>query len=100
MKNVPDVRYHSFLGSTVLRMTAGCAKSLHLCLTLCESMGCGLPGSLSMQFSAQETGVGCHALPQGIFPTPGLNPGLLKGRQILYHLRIIPKLLKARKWTN
>jgi hypothetical protein len=30
--------------------------------------------------------VDCHALPQGIFPTPGLNPGLLHCRQILYHL--------------
>ena len=32
------------------------------------------------------TGVGCHALLQGIFPTQGLNPGLLHCRWILYHL--------------
>uniref|UniRef100_A0A8B9YL87 Nucleophosmin n=1 Tax=Bos mutus grunniens TaxID=30521 RepID=A0A8B9YL87_BOSMU len=32
------------------------------------------------------TGVGCHALLQGIFPTQGSNPGLLHCRQILYHL--------------
>ena len=32
------------------------------------------------------TGVGCYSLPQGIFPTLGLNPGLLHCRQILYHL--------------
>ena len=37
-------------------------------------------------FSRQEPGVGCHALHQGIFPTLGLNPGLLHCRQILYHL--------------
>ena len=34
----------------------------------------------------KNTGVGCHALLQGIFPTQGLNPGLLHYRQILYHL--------------
>ena len=34
----------------------------------------------------KNTGVGCHFLLQGIFPTQGLNPGLLHGRQILYHL--------------
>ena len=32
------------------------------------------------------TGVGCHALLQGIFPTQGLNPGLLHCRQILHCL--------------
>ena len=31
--------------------------------------------------------MGCHALLQGIFPTQGLNLGLLHCRQILYHLR-------------
>ena len=33
----------------------------------------------------RSTGVGCHFLLQGIFPTQGLNPGLLHCRQILYH---------------
>ena len=28
----------------------------------------------------------CHILLQGLFPTRGLNPGLLHDRQILYHL--------------
>ena len=32
-----------------------------------------------------DTGVGCHFLLQGIFPTQGLNPHLYY-RQILYHL--------------
>ena len=31
---------------------------------------------LSMGFPRQDTGVGCHFLLQGIFPTQGLNPGL------------------------
>ena len=34
----------------------------------------------------KNTGVGCHALLQGIFPIQGSNPGLPHCRQILYHL--------------
>ena len=34
----------------------------------------------------KNTGVGCHALLQGIFPTQGSNPGLPHGRQIRYQL--------------
>ena len=30
--------------------------------------------------------MGCHSLLQGIFPTQGLNQGLLHCRQVLYHL--------------
>ena len=46
-----------------------------LCPHLCS---CESPG--------KNTGVGCHALLQGIFPTQGLNPGLPHCRGILYHL--------------
>ena len=44
--------------------------------------------TLSMGFSSQEycCQMGCHSLLQGIFPTQGLDPGLLHCRQILYHL--------------
>ena len=34
----------------------------------------------------KNTGVGCRALLQGIFPTRGTNLGLPRGRRILYHL--------------
>ena len=37
-------------------------------------------------FPGKSTGLGCHFLLQGIFPTQGLNPGLLHCRQTLYHL--------------
>ena len=37
-------------------------------------------------FSGMNTGVGFHFLLQEIFPTQGLNPGLLHCRQILYSL--------------
>ena len=33
--------------------------------------------------AGKNTGVGCHFLLQGIFPTQGLNPGLLHCRQML-----------------
>ena len=58
-----------------------------LCLTLCDPMDCSLPGFFVYGASpGKKTGVGCHALLQGIFPTQILNPGLLYCRQILYHL--------------
>ena len=34
----------------------------------------------------KNTGVGCHSLLQGIFPTQGSNLGLLHCRQFIYHL--------------
>ena len=37
-------------------------------------------------FPDENTGVGCHALFQGIFPTQESNQGLLHCRQILYQL--------------
>ena len=37
-------------------------------------------------FLDKSTGVGCHFLLQGIFPTQGSNPGLPHCRQTLYHL--------------
>ena len=46
-----------------------------------------LPGSSAHGDSpGKNTGVGCHALLQGIFPTQGSNPGLLHRRWILYYL--------------
>ena len=40
----------------------------------------------SMGFSSKNTGVGCHFLFQGIFPTQGSKPGLLHCRRFLYRL--------------
>ena len=58
-----------------------------LCLTLCDPTDCSPPGSsVHGDSPGKNTGVGCHALLQGIFPTQGLNPGLPHCRQILYHL--------------
>ena len=41
---------------------------------------------LSMEFSRQEYWSGLPSLLQGIFPTQGLNPGLLHCGQVLYPL--------------
>ena len=56
-----------------------------LYLTLCDPMDCSLPGSsVHADSPGNNTGVGCHALLLGIFPTQGLNPGLPHCRKILY----------------
>ena len=55
--------------------------------TLCNPMDCSPPGSsVHGDSPGKNTGVGCRALLQGIFPTQGSNPGLPHCRQILYHL--------------
>ena len=65
-----------------------CAKSLESCLTLCDPVDCSLLGSsVHGNSPGKNTGVGCHALLQGIFPTERSNPCLLcllHCRQILY----------------
>ena len=48
------------------------------CPTLCSSVDHSPPGSSVHEIlPGKNTGVGCHALPQGIFPTQGSNPHLL-----------------------
>ena len=52
-----------------------------LCLTHHDPMDCRPPGSsVHGDSPGKNTGVGCHALLQGIFPTQGSNPGLLHCR--------------------
>ena len=47
------------------------------CPTLCDPVDCSPPGSsVHGDSQGKDTGVGCHALLQGIFPTQGLNLGL------------------------
>ena len=57
------------------------------CLTLCDPMDYSPPvSSVHGDSPGKNTGMGCHALLQGIFPTQGLNPGLLHCRWTLYRL--------------
>ena len=49
-----------------------CAESLQLCPTPCNPIDCGLPvSSVHGDSPGKNTGVGCHALFQGIFLTQG-----------------------------
>ena len=68
-----------------------CPSSLCLviqsCPILCDPLDCSPPGSsVHGDSPGKGTGVGCHALLQGIFRTQGLNPGLRLCRKILYRL--------------
>ena len=66
-----------------------------LCCALCScsvvsdslrfpwTVACQAPLSMGILQARKNTGVGCHALLQGIFPTQGSNPGLPHCR-ILY----------------
>ena len=57
-----------------------------LCPTLCYPMDCSPQFLCPGNSPGKNTGVGYHALLQGIFPTQGLNWGFLIYRQILYCL--------------
>ena len=51
-----------------------CACSVtQSCLTLCNPMDCRL---CPWNFPGKNTGVGCHSLLQGIFPSQGSNSHL------------------------
>ena len=56
------------------------------CLTLCSPTAAGL--LCPWDSPSKNTGVGCHTLLQGIFPTQRWNPGLL----CLLHCRQITKM--------
>ena len=61
--------------STISHIHCVCPQS---CLTLCNSMDCILPRLLCAWDSpGKSTGVGCHFLLQGIFPTQRSNRCLL-----------------------
>ena len=61
-----------------------------LCLTLCNPVDCSPPGSsVHGDSPGKNTGVGCHALLQGIFPSQGLNPSPLH----LLHWQVASLLL-------
>ena len=71
----------------LILVTVCCAKSIS-CVPLFETPSdCSPPGSsVHVDSPGKNSGVGCHALLQGIFPTQESNPGLQNCRQILYHL--------------
>ena len=75
-----------FSGFLSLLLDSGCLVA-QLCPTLCNPVDCSPPGSsVHGDSPGKNTGVGCHALLQGIFPTQGSKPVLPHCRKILYHL--------------
>ena len=66
-------------------------KSLRSCPTLCDTVDGSPQGSSVFGDSpGRNTGVGCHALLQGIFPTQGLNLDLLHaGREVQNYCRCV-----------
>ena len=67
----------------------GCAQPLS-CVWLCDPVDCSPPGSsVHGDSPGKNTGIGCHALLQSIFPTQGPNLCLLQllreSRWILCH---------------
>ena len=81
---------HFYLGIYLTRMCA----YVQVCMLSHSVMSDPLPpqGLQPARFlcpggsSGKNTGLGFHAFHQGIFPTQGLNPGLLHCRWILYYL--------------
>ena len=62
-----------------------CVLVIQLCLTLCDLLDCSPPGSsVHGILGTRITGVGCHSLLRGIFPTQGLNLGLMHCRHTLH----------------
>ena len=62
----------------ILLHASVCAKSPQSCATLCNLMDWNPTRLLCpWDFPHKTTGVGCHALFQGIFSTQGLNPRLM-----------------------
>ena len=55
------------------------------CPILCDLTDCSLPHLCPWDCPGKNTGVSCHFLLQGSFPTQGQNTGFLHCRQILYH---------------
>ena len=73
---------HSWHSSLLLKVSV-----TQSCLTLCNPMDCSpSDSSVHRDSPGRNTGVGCHALLQGIFQTQGSNPHLPPCGQILYCL--------------
>ena len=87
MRKIWEALFRTFQGSKCVEVKVKWVLVAQLCLTLWPN-GWYLARLLCPWDSlGKNTGVGSHSLLQGIFPTQGLNPGLLHCRQILYHLR-------------
>ena len=64
-------------------LSSCCCLVAQSCRTLCDPMDYSPSGSSVHETSQASTGVGCHFLLQGVFPTQGLNPSLLQVSRIV-----------------
>ena len=62
--------------------------------------GCSPPSSVHAIFPSNNTGVGCHFLPQGIFLIQGSNRGLLHCRQTFTVWATREKGMRNETWPN
>ena len=88
-KKTPHIRIFNSYHKVVKGFTDGFRLCLvtQSCMTLCDPINRSPPvSSLHGNSPGKNTRVGCHALLEEIFPTQGLNPGLLHCSWILYCL--------------
>ena len=84
-KDKPAAEAH--LNFLVCLVSPVCFLVSQPCPALRDPTDCSPPcASVRGDSPGKNTGVSCHALLQGIFPTQGSNPGLAHCRWILYHL--------------
>ena len=99
---------HSATGDSTRSLGEGLGEQLwpplclvaQLCPTLCDPTHCSPSGSVCGDSPGKNSGVGCHALLQGIFLTQGSNPGLPHRRWVLYQLNYLGSLTPALFYTN
>ena len=88
---------------TKSKHSAVCYTKSFSCVWLCNPTDCSPPGSsVHWDSPGKNTGVGCHALLQGIFPTQRSNLGLLHRRWTPYHLshQGSPRILEWVAYTH
>ena len=82
--------------SVVTNVYVGLCLVAQSCLTLCDPAVSSPPGfSVHENSSGKNTGVGCYAFLQGIFPTQESNQGVLHCKWILYQLNHEGSLLMS-----
>ena len=74
-------------------------KSLQSCPTLCDPMGCILPGSSSMGFSRQEYWSGLPCPPPGDLPDPGIETMFLTSLALAGRFITIGVYVKICTWV-
>ena len=73
-KVFPTWKYYFFKAVFFKFITCICAKSLQLCLTLCDPVVCSPPGSAVYEISRQEYWSGLPCPPLGALPDSGIEP--------------------------